>query len=123
MLLYEPIGLYIIESKINNYYFIIVGDIVPVLRAIIEVTDWYNLGLKLGIPHHQLERIRRDGYDENDHRRNMISAWLETGHASWSSLVDALKSPLKTPLIKTEVEVAEQIIKAHPRKYDVAIGI
>ena len=97
------------------------ADIVPVLTAVNEVTDWYTLGLKLGIPHHQLEGIRRDGYDENDRRRNMISAWLETGHASWSSLVDALKHPLKTPLIKTEVEVAEQIIKDHPRKYDIYI--
>ena len=95
------------------------GDIVPVLTAVNEVTDWYNLGLKLGIPHHQLERIRKGVHDENDRQCNMISAWLDTGHASWSSLVDALKSPLKSPLIKTEVEVAEQIIKAHPRKYDI----
>ena len=95
------------------------GDIVPVLTAVNELTDWYNLGLKLGIPHHQLERIRKGGYDENDRQCNMISTWLDTGHASWSSLVDALKSPLKGPLIKTEVEVAEQIIKDHPCKYDI----
>ena len=98
----------------NNLLLIIVDDIVPVLEAIIEVTDWFSLGLKLGIPYHQLERIKIDGHNENARQRNMILSWLETGHASWSSLVEALKSPL----IKKE-EIAEQIIKAHPRKYDI----
>ena len=93
------------------------ADILPVLTAVNEVTDWYTLGLKLGIDPYRLERIEKDGSDENARQRKMILSWLETGHASWSSLVDALKTPLKTPLIKTEVEVAEQIIKDHPRKY------
>ena len=97
----------------NNLLLIIVDDTIPVLEAIIEVTDWYSLGLKLGIPHHQLERIRIDGHNENARQRNMIISWLETGHASWSSLVEALKSPL----IKKEM-IAKQIIKAHPCKYD-----
>ena len=59
-----------------------------------------------------LETIRRDGYDEADCKRKMISKWLDTGVASWSSLVKALKSPL---INKTGV--AEQICKDHPSKY------
>ena len=44
----------------------------------------------------------------------MIISWLETGRASWSSLVEAMKS-----LLINKEEVAEQITKDHPRKYDV----
>ena len=88
------------------------SDLVPVLRATVEVTDWYSLGLELGLPDHQLERIRRDGYDETDCQRKMTLKWLDTGVASWSSLVEALKSPLIN-----KNGVAEQITKDHPRKY------
>ena len=82
------------------------------MRATIGVNDWYTLGLELGLPVYQLDKIRRDGYDETDRKQKMIIKWLDTGRASWSSLVKALKSPL----IDKE-GVAEQIIKDHPRKY------
>ena len=73
---------------------IICNDLVPVLRATIGVNDWYTLGLELGLPVYQLDKIRRDGYDETDRKQKMIIKWLDTGRASWSSLVKALKSPL-----------------------------
>ena len=41
----------------------------------------------------------------------MILKWLDTGEASWSSLVEALKSPLVN-----KKGLAEQIIKDHPKK-------
>ena len=88
------------------------SDLVPVLRATVEVTDWYSLGLELGLPDYQLERIRRDGYDETDCQRKMTLKWMDTGVASWSSLVEALKSPLIN-----KNGVAEQITKDNPRKY------
>ena len=86
------------------------SDLVPVLRATVEVTDWYSLGLELGLPVHQLDTIRRDGYDEADRKRKMSLNWMDTGVASWSSLVEALKSPLVN-----KEGVAEQITKDHPR--------
>ena len=88
------------------------SDLVPVLKAIVEVTDWYSVGLALGLPDHQLDTIRRDGYDETDRKRKMILTWLDTGVASWSSLVEALKRPLIN-----KRGIAEQICKDHPSKY------
>ena len=88
------------------------SDRVPVLRATVEVTDWYSLGLELGLPDHQLDTIIFDGYDEIDSKHKMILKWLDTGVASWSSLVEALKSPL----INMN-EVAERITKDHHCKY------
>ena len=89
-----------------------VSDLVPVLEATIQVTDWYTLGLKLRLPVHVLDTIRCDGYDETDRKRRMMLKWMDTGVASWSSLVEALKSPLIN-----KKGVAEQITKDHPRKY------
>ena len=92
------------------------SDLVPVLRATVEVTDWYSLGLELDLPDHQLDTIRRDGYDEADRKRKMILKWMDTGVASWSSLVKALESPLIN-----KNGVAVQITKDHPRKYYIII--
>ena len=104
--------LYVHHNILN---FTIVSDLVPVLEAIVEVTDWKTLGLELGLSHSKLRRIMDGVYDENDFKCKMIVKWLNTGLASWSSLVDALKSPLIN-----KKDVAEQIIKDHPCKY---IGI
>ena len=92
------------------------SDLVPVLEATVEVTDWCILGLKLGLPFHLLERIKCDGRNVQDCQRIMTSKWLDTGVASWSSLVKALKSPLIN-----KNGVAEQITKDHPRKYYIII--
>ena len=88
------------------------SDLVPVLEATVEVTDWCILGLKLGLPVHLLERIECDGRNVQDRQRIMTLKWIDTGVASWSSLVEALKSPLIN-----KNGVAEQITKDHPRKY------
>ena len=81
------------------------GDLVPILEAIVEITDWYTLGLVLGLQTHELDEIVAD-----HHKHKMISKWLDTGHATWCSLVEALKSPL----IKKE-GIAKQIAEAHPQ--------
>ena len=88
------------------------SDLVPVLEATVEVTDWYTLGLTLGLPVHVLDTIKHDGYDETVRKQKTILKWLDTGEASWSSLVKALKSPLIN-----KKRVAEQIRKDHPCKY------
>ena len=84
------------------------------MRATVEVNDWYSLGLELRILHHELEKIQADGRDIQDHQRKMILKWLDTGCATWSILVEALKSPLIN-----KVAVAEKITKDHPRKYEI----
>ena len=64
------------------------------MEAIITVTNWFQLGLKLNIPSHELDRIKDDECDEKDRLCGMIRYWLNTGQASWFILVEALKSPL-----------------------------
>ena len=80
-----------------------------VVRSIIEVTDWMSLGLLLELPSHDLDRIRRDGYDERERLQKMVSLWLDSGTASWRALVQALFDPL----MKKE-ELARRISEEHP---------
>ena len=97
----------------NNYYciYFTANDInlIAVLRSVIAITDWTSLGLTLGIPSHELERIRRDGYDEKDRLRRMVSMWLDNGTGSWKCLVEALLHPLVN-----RIDIANTISQQHP---------
>ena len=84
----------IIYKYFINIYTLTENDLVTVLEATIKVTNWYHLGLKLDIPPHELERIKHDRCDEKNRLCGMLLYWLNTGGASWLSLVKALKSPL-----------------------------
>ena len=84
-------------------------NILDVLRYVIEVTDWKLLGLLLKLPSYELERIRRDGYDEIERLQRMVSLWLNSGTASWRALVQALFDPLMN-----KEELARRISEEHP---------
>ena len=62
--------------------FTIGDDLVSVLRATVEVADWYLLGLELHIPYYLLNEIKCGGYDETDCKKKMILRWLNAGQAS-----------------------------------------
>ncbi len=79
-----------------------------VLHYVIEVTDWMSLGLSLKLSSYELDRIRRDGYDESDRLQRMVSLWLDSGTASWRALVQALFHPLM------KKELARRISEEHP---------
>ena len=86
------------------------NDLLQVRRATVEVTEWYDLGLELGLLPYQLDAIQKDSRGvTTEGQRMMLQKWLDTGSASWSSLVKALKSPL----INKE-SIADEIAKAHP---------
>ena len=75
-------------------FLFIENDLLKVLEAITMVTDWYELGLKLGLNVDILEKIENDCCSVKECQRKMILKWLNTGCACWSSLVEALNSPL-----------------------------
>ncbi len=80
-----------------------------VVRYVSEVDDWKLLGLLLELPSSNLDRIRRDGYDESDRLQRMVSLWLDSGTASWRALVQALFDPLMN-----KEELARRISEEHP---------
>ena len=80
-----------------------------VLDFIIEVDDWKLLGLLLELPSYELDRIKREGFNEREMIQNMVSLWLDSGNASWRALVQALFKPLMN-----KEELARRISEEHP---------
>ena len=65
-------------------------ELKDVVIAVKDVTEWYDLGLQLGLPDATLASIARHP-DVAGHQRMMLSTWLQfdTG-ASWEKLAAAL---------------------------------
>ena len=54
---------------------------------------WYELGLRLGVSVHTLDRIEHDVQDNNKACRKMFQSWLRDNHnSSWNDVITALKS-------------------------------
>ncbi len=71
-------------------------------------TKWYTIGVCLGVSISRLRAMEQD-YTTTDRRLlAMIEEWINTGKATWSDLIDALRqrsftSPKSDP--KTEIEL------------------
>ena len=69
-----------------------VPDVQVLSSELTTVVDWHKLGLNLGIPKHELDKIERD-YRLNDRQRlEMLHLWLRhTPYATWEDVVSALQ--------------------------------
>ena len=88
------------------------GDLLAVMNATDTISDWYTLGLTLGIHSHVLDIITMDKSTVLSRQCSMLRHWLDTGHASWMMLVDALRNPLIS-----KDGLAEEIARNHPCEY------
>ena len=79
-----------------------------------DILDWNILGCKLGVSEAELYRIRVDEPNELSRQKEMFSRWIDSGHASWRGLVDALLYP---PLKANRV--ARDIATRYPRQYSI----
>ena len=101
-------------------------DLGVVLTEIYSVRNkWYNIGLQMQVPVTELQRIESE--HKNDQitcLRQMLIKWLESGHANWKSLCNALHSPivlgedaaLVNTLMKKYCEAGEKEPSAKKRK-------
>lgn len=57
-------------------------------------SDWYNIGVLLGIKEHVLTKIEADKPSVRDCLREMISEWLKQVDppATWEALADAVEA-------------------------------
>ena len=111
---------YLYQKIIIFINFIIVSDLELVFRATIKVVEWYNLGLSLGLPYYLLHTISHDYFTSQKCKHMMLTSWLETGSGSWSSLVEALRSPLLSEIVVAE-EIMEYLINSG--KYDTYLNV
>lgn len=67
--------------------------LVDLVNELHEVTDWVQLGLQLGIPYHELEKIEIDTFHKCERgKTDMLAKWLARfgSKASWTDIVAAL---------------------------------
>ena len=57
-----------------------------------EVTNWFELGIYLGVPPSQLQEIHQEFDDIQECKIEMLLAWRQQGIPTWNSLVSALTS-------------------------------
>ena len=70
-------------------------DLASVRRETFEASSkWYDVGLELGVPVDELDRIQCDhGLESNVCHREMLKCWLkESDSTSWTTLIEALRS-------------------------------
>ena len=86
------------------------SDLLAVMRATSSITDWSVLSLLLGIESAEYDRLEKNAraLSRNLHK-DIIQCWLDSGTASWSSLVKCLCDGM----VK-KVELAQTISKDHP---------
>ena len=87
-------------------------DIAALCNELSSISDWFTLGLNLGVQYHQLDQIRRNYSVEgcSGCRREAIVLWLRhIPTASWRDVVHALE--------KMEENTVAEVIRA---KYIVA---
>ena len=83
------------------------------LRATKDVHDWSYLALLIGVNESEYSRIIRENQnDVKGQQKAIIKKWLDTGKASWASLV----SGLKDELIGLDV-IGNKIAKDHLSKF------
>ena len=101
-------------TQITNYKLFVPSDsLLSILGDCYDIVDWNILGCKLGVSEAELYRIRVDEPNELSRQKEMFSRWIDSGHASWRGLVDALLYP---PLKANRV--ARDIATRHPVKHD-----
>ncbi len=64
------------------------------MRYTQKITDWSVLSLLLGLLPEDLHGINTDSVDYRDKHMAIVTKWLESGSASWATLVNGLKDPL-----------------------------
>ena len=74
----------------------------------ISLVEWKAVGLMLGIHNGILETIQRSHSSSEECQHAMLKCWINSGQAYWSTLVEALRSPLLG-----EDEIADEITKRH----------
>ena len=61
-----------------------------ILQELEEVTDWYYLGLCLGVEEPRLKAIRKDNKGNENRKRAMLFAWSKLQVPTWRKVVRAL---------------------------------
>ena len=75
-----------------------VASLKDLVSELQEVTDWYYLGLCLGVPFTELQSIKQDYWHIEERKREVLLAWSEQETPTWVKVVNVLVEMKKMPL-------------------------
>ena len=73
-------------------------DLKDVLSELHEVTDWFYLGMCLGIPIATLQAVKKDYKHTDVRKREVFLKWMEIEEPTWSKIVRVLREMGKRAL-------------------------
>ena len=57
----------------------------------LKQVEWYELGIQLDVPAHQLKAIRRENPTESMRMAEVLQYWLDNETATWQKIIEALE--------------------------------
>ena len=76
---------------IDGYISFVGTELKDLINELQGVTDWFLLGLCLGVPESKLEEIKQDHRLNNDRRKAVLTTWKHAEiETTWVKLVNAL---------------------------------
>ena len=83
---------------------VILVNLLDVLQKVADVDD---LGLHLGVPKHELDKIRQDYHKTDERKREMLQWWLDhTLNPTWGRVITALRAMHQSGLADAVAEVS-----------------
>lgn len=70
--------------------FCVNAELKDLINELQEVTDWYLLGLCLGLSESRLQEIKQDHRTNDEWRREVLATWARQEKPTWSKVVSAL---------------------------------
>ena len=84
-------------------------NLVHLLDVLQKVTDVNNLGLHLGVPKHELDKIRQDFHTTDERKMKILQWWLDhTLNPTWERVISALRVMGKPVLADAVVEISKR---------------
>ena len=73
----------------------LLSGVLPELRDLVielKTVDWYDLGIQLNVPAHQLKIISRENPTESMKMAEVLQYWLDNETAAtWENVIEALE--------------------------------
>ena len=76
--------------QVTRTFINVTANLKDLVSELQEVTDWFHLGICLGILLAKLQSIKQDYRHIDERRREVLLAWRDNEDPTWSKLVSAL---------------------------------
>ena len=94
-------------------------NLVNLIDVLQKVTEVDNLGLHLGVPRHELDKIRQDFHTTEERKRTMLKWWLDNDlNRTWEKVITVLRAIHKPVLADAVAQVSKRKSLYEPDEID-----